>query len=143
MYQARRLNKAAACLAQATLDAVWRLCRDTVLVGALDSNTDSNTRQRDLCQLDAMLASRYQGAVAGLAAEHLRWQVRNGCFNEAPCSPLPSVCQCFGPTTARHQQTASGRGGRSPPPSPRRRPSPTTTRWSSTSPPVSSSLGLP
>ena len=41
-----------------TLDAVWHLCRYTVLVGALDSNTDSNTRQRDLCNLDAMLASR-------------------------------------------------------------------------------------
>ena len=58
-----------------TLNAVWRLCRYTVLVGALDSNTDSNTRQRDLCNLDAMLASRYQGAVAAQAAEHPRRQV--------------------------------------------------------------------
>ena len=56
---------------------MWRLCRYTVLVGALDSNTDSNTRQRDLCNLDAMLASRYQGAVAALAAEHPRRQVAN------------------------------------------------------------------
>ena len=58
-----------------TLNAVWRLCRYTVLVGALDSNTDSNTRQRDVCNLDAMLASRYQGAVAAQAAEHPRRQV--------------------------------------------------------------------
>ena len=57
------------------LNAVWRLCHYTVVVGALDSNTDSNTRQRDICNLDAMLASRYQGAVAALAAEHPRRQV--------------------------------------------------------------------
>jgi hypothetical protein len=58
-----------------TLNAVWRLCHYTVVVGALDSNTDSNTRQRDICNLDAMLASRYQGSVAALAAEHPRRQV--------------------------------------------------------------------
>ena len=41
----------------ATLDAVWRLCQYTVVVGALDTNTDSNTRQRDICNLDAMLGA--------------------------------------------------------------------------------------
>jgi hypothetical protein len=54
-----------------TLDGVWRLCRYTVLVGALDSNTDSNTRQRDLCQLDAMLASLAMGGKVILTALHI------------------------------------------------------------------------
>lgn len=76
--QAQRSSVAALTTFQSSvpaLDAVWRLCHYTVVVGALDSNTDSNTRQRDICNLDAMLASRYQGAVAGLAAEHPRRQI--------------------------------------------------------------------
>lgn len=58
-----------------TLNAVWRLCHYTVVVGALDSNTDSNTRQRDICNLDAMLASRYQGTLVSTS--------RGNSFDEA------------------------------------------------------------
>ena len=56
----------------ASLDAVWALVRHSATAGALDLNTDSNTRQRDLCTLDAWLASRYQGSVAPASAHHLR-----------------------------------------------------------------------
>jgi hypothetical protein len=41
-------------------------------------------------------------AVEGVVPADVLPQVRNGCFNEAPCSPFPSVCQCSGPTMARH-----------------------------------------
>eukprot|EP01047_Picozoa_sp_COSAG01_P024256 COSAG01_NODE_1494_length_10125_cov_93.590805_10_plen_69_part_00 len=54
-----------------------------------------------------MLAhNRGEGLVTeGCASLHLERsvvQVRNGCFNEAPCAPFPSLCQCSGPTTVRH-----------------------------------------
>ena len=43
---------------------VWDLVQHTVDAGAIDLNTDSNTRQRDLCTLDAWVATRYQAGVA-------------------------------------------------------------------------------
>ena len=59
----------------AKLRAVWELVRYTIVGASLDLNTDSNTRQRDLCTLDAWLASRYQGGVAPASAVHLRRRV--------------------------------------------------------------------
>ncbi|KAH8071922.1 hypothetical protein JL721_3825 [Aureococcus anophagefferens] len=38
------------------LDAVWALGKDTIVATALDVNTDSNTRQRDNCGVDAHVA---------------------------------------------------------------------------------------
>lgn len=57
------------------LNAVWDLSRYTVIAGAIDLNTDSNTRQRDLCTLDAWLATEYQGGVAPASSCHLRRRV--------------------------------------------------------------------
>ena len=57
------------------LDQVWELVRHTINAAALDLNTDSNTRQRDLCTLDAWVATRYQGGVAPGTASHLRRRV--------------------------------------------------------------------
>lgn len=44
----------------ARLNAVWELCQYTLEAGTLDVNTDSNTRQRDVCTLDAFLQTVYQ-----------------------------------------------------------------------------------
>ena len=38
-----------------SLDAVWGLVRHTLVAVSLDVNTDSNTRQRDLCHTDAYI----------------------------------------------------------------------------------------
>ena len=62
------------------LDNVWELVRHTINVAALDLNTDSNTRQRDLCTLDAWLATRYQGGVAPGSSSHLRRRVTRSMF---------------------------------------------------------------
>jgi len=43
----------------AGLNAVWELSKWTVTASALDANTDSNTRQRDVCTLDAFLQTVY------------------------------------------------------------------------------------
>ena len=59
----------------AALSAVWELVRHTIKAAALDLNTDSNTRQRDLCTLDAWLTTRYQSGVAPATAVHLRRRV--------------------------------------------------------------------
>ena len=40
-----------------SLDAVWGLVRYTLVAVSLDINTDSNTRQRDLCHTDAFITS--------------------------------------------------------------------------------------
>eukprot|EP01052_Picozoa_sp_SAG31_P005581 SAG31_NODE_247_length_19134_cov_12.255050_6_plen_1021_part_00 len=62
------------------LDQVWGLVRHTINAAALDLNTDSNTRQRDLCTLDAWLATRYQGGVAPGTACHLRRRVTENMY---------------------------------------------------------------
>eukprot|EP00041_Stephanoeca_diplocostata_P031313 m.973281 g.973281 ORF g.973281 m.973281 type:complete len:241 (+) comp23933_c0_seq15:216-938(+) len=62
------------------LNAVWQLMQHTINAAALDLNTDSNTRQRDLCTLDAFLAARYQGGVSPTAARHLRRRVVQNMF---------------------------------------------------------------
>jgi hypothetical protein len=62
------------------LDQVWELVQHTINVAALDLNTDSNTRQRDLCTLDAWLATRYQGGVAPGSSSHLRRRVTQSMF---------------------------------------------------------------
>ena len=54
--------------------------RHTINAAAIDLNTDSNTRQRDLCTLDAWLATRYQGGVAPGTAYHLRKRVVQNMF---------------------------------------------------------------
>ena len=41
----------------ADLNAVWGLVRHTIVATSLDVNVDSNTRQRDLCHLDAFITS--------------------------------------------------------------------------------------
>ena len=64
----------------AGLDSVWALVRHTINAAAIDLNTDSNTRQRDLCTLDAWLATRYQGGVAPGTAYHLRKRVVQNMF---------------------------------------------------------------
>ena len=56
----------------ADLVAVWDLVKHTINVAALDLNTDSNTRQRDLCTLDAWLATRWQSGVAPASSSHIR-----------------------------------------------------------------------
>ncbi|KAK7254927.1 hypothetical protein SO694_00137069 [Aureococcus anophagefferens] len=52
------LDAAASTFASASdrLDAVWALGKDTIVATALDVNTDSNTRQRDNCGVDAHVA---------------------------------------------------------------------------------------
>ena len=64
----------------ADLGSVWALVRHTINAAAIDLNTDSNTRQRDLCTLDAWLATRYQGGVAPGTAYHLRKRVVQNMF---------------------------------------------------------------
>ena len=59
----------------AELDAVWKLVLHTINGAALDLNSDSNTRQRDLCSLDAYLATKYQGGVAPASSSHIRRKV--------------------------------------------------------------------
>ena len=46
------------------LDKVFGLARYTVLNVPLDVSTDSNARQRDSCNWDVYLTSRYLGGVA-------------------------------------------------------------------------------
>ena len=62
------------------LDQVWELNRHTIDAAALDLNTDSNTRQRDLCTLDAWLATRYQAGVAPGTSAHLRRRVTQSMY---------------------------------------------------------------
>jgi hypothetical protein len=64
----------------AALDQVWELTRHTIAAAALDLNTDSNTRQRDLCTLDAWLATRYQAGVAPGTSAHLRRRVTQSMY---------------------------------------------------------------
>ena len=45
------------------LNAVWELVRHTLVATALDVNTDSNTRQRDLCHTDAFITGLGQLAL--------------------------------------------------------------------------------
>ena len=52
----------------------------TIAAAALDLNTDSNTRQRDLCTLDAWLATRYQAGVAPGTSAHLRRRVTRNMY---------------------------------------------------------------
>jgi alpha-L-rhamnosidase len=47
-----------------SLDAVWGLVRYTLVAVSLDVNTDSNTRQRDLCHTDAYITSLGQMALS-------------------------------------------------------------------------------
>lgn len=42
----------------AALNAVWSLASYTAVAATIDLNTDSNTRQRDLCSLDAFVTTR-------------------------------------------------------------------------------------
>ena len=62
------------------LDQAWELTRHTIAAAALDLNTDSNTRQRDLCTLDAWLATRYQAGVAPGTSAHLRRRVTRNMY---------------------------------------------------------------
>ena len=48
----------------ASLDAVWGLVRHTLVAVSLDVNTDSNTRQRDLCHTDAYITTIGQLALS-------------------------------------------------------------------------------
>lgn len=64
------------------INAVWGLVKHTIVAASLDLNTDSNTRQRDLCTLDAYLATRYQGGIAPASAYHLRRRVTQFMFEE-------------------------------------------------------------
>ena len=50
--------------ANASLDAVWNLVKYTLVAVSLDVNTDSNTRQRDLCHTDAFITSIGQMALS-------------------------------------------------------------------------------
>ena len=56
----------------ASLNSVWELCRYTLRVGALDVNTDSNTRQRDPCNWDSHLQALGQAAIAPVASTPYR-----------------------------------------------------------------------
>lgn len=47
-----------------SLDAVWGLVKYTLVAVSLDVNTDSNTRQRDLCHTDAFITSLGQMALS-------------------------------------------------------------------------------
>ena len=46
------------------LNAVWSLVRHTIVATTLDLNTDSNTRQRDLCHTDAFITSLGQLSIS-------------------------------------------------------------------------------
>jgi hypothetical protein len=56
----------------ADLQRVWELSAATIEGASLDVNTDSNTRQRDVCTWDAWLATIEQGAVSPAGAAPLR-----------------------------------------------------------------------
>lgn len=60
---------------QLALIAIFGLATHTIRAASLDLNTDSNTRQRDLCTLDAFLATRYQGSVGPATSFHRRRRV--------------------------------------------------------------------
>eukprot|EP00039_Didymoeca_costata_P025154 m.12523 g.12523 ORF g.12523 m.12523 type:complete len:996 (-) comp4664_c0_seq1:95-3082(-) len=57
------------------LNSVWQLAKYTLISGTLDLNTDSNTRQRDVCNLDAWLQTEYQGGIAPTTAQAIRKRV--------------------------------------------------------------------
>jgi len=57
------------------LNRVWELSKYTITGASLDVNTDSNTRQRDVCTWDAYLAAHYQQGVAALTAAPLQRRV--------------------------------------------------------------------
>lgn len=59
----------------AGLNQVWELARWTVEAAAIDLNTDSNTRQRDVCTLDAFLTTLYQGGTFPASSFHHRRRV--------------------------------------------------------------------
>eukprot|EP01052_Picozoa_sp_SAG31_P006243 SAG31_NODE_285_length_18479_cov_9.871980_8_plen_97_part_00 len=48
----------------ASLNTVWELVRYTLVAVSLDVNTDSNTRQRDLCHTDAYITGIGQLALS-------------------------------------------------------------------------------
>eukprot|EP00947_MAST-08B_sp_MAST-8B-sp1_P002570 g2570.t1 len=56
----------------AALESVWQLSKWTIEGASLDVNTDSNTRQRDVCTWDAYLATIEQGAVSPAGSAPLR-----------------------------------------------------------------------
>lgn len=64
----------------AELDDVFELVSHTINAAALDLNSDSNTRQRDLCTLDAWVATRYQGGVSPGTSSHLRRRVTQSMY---------------------------------------------------------------
>ena len=68
--------------ASAALDEVWELAKYTLRVGLMDVNTDSNTRQRDNCNLDSALQAQGQAVIAPAAA--LRYLRRNSRFLNEP-----------------------------------------------------------
>ena len=74
------LNGSEASGDELPLQKVWELVKHTINAAALDLNTDSNTRQRDLCALDAWLATRYQAGVAPATSCHLRRRATQSLF---------------------------------------------------------------
>jgi hypothetical protein len=50
------------------LDAVWALCARSMTATALDVNVDSQTRQRDLCHVDALITAQGQYATVARGA---------------------------------------------------------------------------
>jgi hypothetical protein len=64
------------------LNTVWELNKYTIRVGTMDVNTDSNTRQRDNCNLDSMLQTMAQVLVAPSTA--LRYVRRNTAYLNQP-----------------------------------------------------------
>jgi hypothetical protein len=63
------------------LNAVWGLGRWTILTTSLDVNTDSNTRQRDNCMIDAYITAMGQfsvGAAVQLQRRTLEYVMYNG-----------------------------------------------------------------
>jgi hypothetical protein len=65
------------------LNSVWELSKYTTITAPLDFNVDSNTRQRDLCNLDAYLQTIYQGAVAPSSSLQPRRRVAEFFFERA------------------------------------------------------------
>lgn len=63
------------------LNAVWELGRWTILTTSLDVNTDSNTRQRDNCMIDAYIAAMGQFSISKsvqLQRRTLEYAMTNG-----------------------------------------------------------------
>lgn len=63
------------------LNAVWELGRWTILTTSLDVNTDSNTRQRDNCMIDAYITAMGQFSVSKavqLQRRTLEYAMTNG-----------------------------------------------------------------